>query len=258
MEPRDWKEMIHSEVDSGIALVTIQRAQKANALPEVAKRALADTISGLGGREDIRALVLTGQGDRAFCAGSDITEMGGFDATSMYRMLGAERAMYRAALESPKPVVAAVNGYALGAGLNLVMVCDYAVAASGARLGAPELTIGVADPLEGLLLPWIVGLGVARAMFYTGRQLDAETAQQLGLVHEVVDQSRCLERAREVAEQLASLPGGGFQIQKALLYRLVSSGDLDSVIEASRYATSMQFADSETPRALERFLNRRP
>src|SRR2546429_4924610 len=88
-------------------------------------------------------LVLTGAGDRCFCAGSDIAEMQSFDPEAMYRMLGAERDMYLAALSCPKPVIAAVNGFALGAGLILVTVCDYAVAAATARFGTPELTIGV-------------------------------------------------------------------------------------------------------------------
>lgn len=163
--------------------------------------------------------------------------------------------MYVAALKSSKPIVAAVNGYALGAGLILVMVCDYAVASTTARFGAPELTIGVAAPLEGLLLPWIVGLGRARAMFFTGKQIDAYEAAQIGLVHEVAEPDSCLRRTVEVALEIARLPSDGFQIQKRLLYRLVSEGDLESVIEASHYATSLQFARQDTAEAMERFLS---
>lgn len=203
------------------------------------------------------ALVLTGAGDRCFCAGSDIAEMQSFGPEAMYRMLGAERDMYLAALSSPKPVIAAVNGFALGAGFILALTCDYAVAAANARFGAPELTIGVAAPLEGFLLPWIVGLGHARRLFYTGQQLDAAEAQRLGLVHEVTELDRCRRRAVEVAKEIASLPGTSFRVQKALLRQLVSTGHLESVIEASRYATSLQFADRATADALGRSLSRR-
>ncbi len=249
--------MIRLDVEEAVATITIDRAEKANALPEAGKRALADTIVAAGQRPDVTALVVTGAGDRCFCAGSDIGEMRNFNPEAMYRMLGAERDMYLAALSSPKPVIAAVNGFALGAGLILVMACDYAVATATARFGTPELTIGVAAPLEGFLLPWIVGLGHARRLFYTGQQLDAVEAQRLGLIHEVTNPERCRPRAIEAAREIGSLPGTSFGVQKALLRQLVSSGHLESVIEASRYATSLQFADRTTAEALDRSVARR-
>jgi enoyl-CoA hydratase len=248
--------MIGTRVEDGVAIVSIDRAEKANALPEAGKRALADEIERMSGQEDVQAVVLTGQGDRSFCAGSDIAEMQGFDPNGMYRMLGAERDMYLAALSSSKPIVAAVNGFALGAGFILVMSCDYAVAAVTAQFGTPELTIGVAAPLEGFLLPWIVGLGHARRLFFTGRLLDADEAERAGLVHEVTEPEKCLQRAVEAAREIAALPGTGFRVQKALLHRLVSTDHLDSVIEASRYATSLQFADPATTEAMSGFLAR--
>jgi len=249
--------LIRLDVENGVALLTIDRAGRANALPEAGKRELGDTVAVAAQRPDVTALVLTGAGDRSFCAGSDIAEMQSFDPAAMYRMLGAERDMYLAALSCPKPVIAAVNGFALGAGLILVTVCDYAVAAATARFGTPELTIGVSAPLEGFLLPWIVGLGHARRLFYTGKQLDAAEAQRLGVIHEVTEPERCRQRAVEVAREIASLPGTSFRIQKALLRQLVSTGQLESVIEASRYATSLQFADRTPADALGRFLSQR-
>jgi enoyl-CoA hydratase len=246
--------MLRSKMEDGVALITIERVDKANALPEAVKQGLAIEIKENVARDEVKAIVLTGQGERAFCAGSDISEMRTFNPDQMYRMLGAERAMYRAAIESPKPVVAAVNGVALGAGMILVMACDYAVASATARFGTPELTIGVSAPLEGFLLPWIVGLGWARAMFYTGRQLNAEEALRLGLIQEVTEPDSCLSRAIEAARRIAALPGDGFRIQKRLLYRLIAGGDLESVIEASRYAASLQFVGQDTADAMGRFL----
>lgn len=249
--------MIHTSASDGIATITINRPEKANALPQSAKAELAGAISSAVERADVEAVVLTGRGDRAFCAGTDVAEMQGFDAVAMREMLAAERSMYLAALRPAKPVVAAVNGSALGAGLILVMCCDYAVASESARFGAPELTLGVAAPLEGLLLPWIVGLGHAKAMFYTGRQLPAGEAFRVGLVHEVVEPDRCVARALEVAGVVARLPGDGFAIQKRLLYRLISTGHLDAVIEESHLATSLQFASDEVREGIARFLSGR-
>lgn len=249
--------MIRLDVDKDVATITITRADKANALPEDGKRELAATIVAAGQRPDVAGLVLTGAGDRSFCAGSDIAEMASFDSKAMHRMLGVERDMYLAALSCPKPVVAAVNGFALGAGCILVMACDYAIAATTSRFGTPELTIGVAAPLEGLLLPWIVGLGHARRLFYTGHQLDASEAARLGLVHEVTEPERCRARAVEVAREIAALPGASFRIQKELLHQLVSTGNLEAVVQSSRSAASLQFADDATTGSMRRFLSRR-
>lgn len=249
--------MIRSQITDGVALITIARPEKANSLPEAGKRSLALEIENAGRRDDVRALVLTGEGERSFCGGSDIVEMKGFDASAMYRMLSAERAMYLAALRIPKPIVAAVNGYALGAGLILTMVCDYAVASPTARFGAPELTLGVAAPLEGFLLPWIVGFGRARALFYTGKHIQADEALEMGLVQELVEQSSCRARAAEVALQIAELPSDAFPVQKRLLYRLVSTGNMDAVIEESHYATAFQFTRPDTAQGIELFLSRK-
>ncbi len=250
--------MITSELlDSYITRITIDRPESANSLPECGKRELAEEIERYAADSRTRALLLTGSGDRAFCAGSDIKEMKEFDAPAMRRMLGAERAMYRAILEAPKPVVAAVNGHALGAGCVLVLCCDYVVAANRARFGMPELTIGVAAPLEALLLPLVVGLTRARGMFNTGQHVDAERALEWGLVNETAPDDAFEEAALRAARTLASLPSEAFRIQKSLLCRLVSLGGTESVIEASRDATSLQFVGSEPKQAIETFLSRR-
>lgn len=237
----------------GVAVVTIDRADKANSLAREAKRELADTLRQLDSAEDVSAMVVTGAGERVFCAGSDIAQMSTFDASDMYNMLEHERALYLAAIEAKKPVVAAVNGHALGAGLNLVMSCDYVVSVPDASFGAPELSIGVCDPLEGFLLPFIVGFGTARAMYYTGRRLAAEAASDHGLVHEIVDRESFLTVAVQRAQEISSLPSTGFRVQKELLARLLRGGDLDGVIQASHFAAAFQFSSGETQEAMSEF-----
>lgn len=133
--------MITTSQTDGVATVLIDRADKANALRVVDKRAVAEALAALASDDGIRAVVVTG-GSRAFCAGSDLSEMSRFGPREMYDMLAAERAMYSSVLDCAKPVVAAVNGHAMGAGLILAMCCDYAVAAEPARFATPELTIG--------------------------------------------------------------------------------------------------------------------
>jgi len=241
----------------GVALITIDRPEKSNALRAGDKAALAACLTDAANDKEIIGVVLTGAGDRSFCAGSDIEEMQAFSPAEMFQMLTAERAMYQAAIRSPKPVVAAVNGYAFGAGAITVMCCDYSVAASRSHLGTPELTIGVAAPLEGLLLPWIVGLGKARAMFFRAQRLTAIEALEAGLVHEVVPDDRCVARAIAVAGEMGSLPGRGFAIQKQVLGLLLETGNLEAAIQASHHATAGQFADPRTAGAMRRFLESR-
>lgn len=246
-----------STLSGGVAVVTIERAGKANSLPEAAKAAVAAEVDRWRENADAEAIVLTGEGGQAFCAGSDINEMRLFGMAEMDRMLAEERKMYLSVLTCPKPVVAAVNGFALGAGLILAMSCDYTVAAPHAVFGAPELTIGVAAPLEGFLLPYFVGLARARAMFYTGARLSAEEAVAVGLVNEVAAADVLIPRAAEVARAVAHLPGTGFRVQKALLHRLLSTGDLEAVIRESHHLTARQFAGPETGEAMRQFLERR-
>lgn len=240
---------------NGIALITIWREAKANSLPKEDKAALAREIDMLSGDSAVRAIVITGAGDRAFCAGSDIDEMRQFGPHEMQEMLSSERAMYLSALRCPKPIVAAVNGVALGAGLILAMSCDYTVASKHASFGTPELTIGVAVPLEGFLLPYLIGLARARAMYFTGARVSADEATSIGLINEVTEHETLIARSLGIARQMADLPARGFQIQKALLHRLVSTGDLEGVIEESHDLTSQQFAEPEVGEAMNKFLS---
>jgi enoyl-CoA hydratase/carnithine racemase len=249
--------MITSSQSDRVAVVTIDRPDKANSLPRAAKSALAWEIRRWSEGPDADAIVLTGEGDSAFCAGSDINEMRHFGMSEMDAMLRDERSLYLAALTSPKPVVAAVNGHALGAGLILAMSCDYTVAARHATFGAPELTIGVAAPLEGFLLPYFVGVARARAMFYTGARLQAEQAVAIGLINEVTTSQALMTRALQLAQGLADLPGDGFAVQKQLLHRLLTTGNLEAVIRESHHLTSRQFTQPDVSQAMTRFVSRR-
>jgi enoyl-CoA hydratase len=249
--------VITSSLSDRIATVTIARQDKANSLSQAGKSELAAELRRWHTDSNADAIVLTGEGDRAFCAGSDINEMRAFGMAEMDAMLDDERAMYLAALTCPKPVVAAVNGHALGAGLILTLSCDYTLAAPHATFGAPELTIGVAAPLEGLLLPYFVGVARARAMFYTGTRMDAQEAVTTGLINELASAAELLVRAKERARTIADLPGEGFSIQKLLLHRLHSTGNLEAVIRESHHLTSRQFTRPTTGQAMTRFLSRK-
>lgn len=247
--------MIRTEVDSGVGIITLDRPEKANSLTAEAKREIATRLNEMSATDNLSAIVIRANG-KHFCAGSDIAEMSDFDPIAMRTMLEGERAMYLAALQANKPVVAAVNGTALGAGFILTMCCDYAIASSHATFGTPELQIGVAAPLEGLLLPWIVGVGHARAIFFAQRRLDAAAAALLGLVHEVIDEKDPLARALERARDMGRLPGEGFHLQKEFMLRMLQQAGFDLASILSLHATSLQFVTGETQAAMKSFLSR--
>lgn len=193
------------DIVDGIATVTLNRPQALNAI----NRVLADEISRacalLRDRNDVRVVILTGAGERAFCAGADLRERGSMTAGER----NAHRASIEAAAEDlanlPMPTIAAVRGYALAGGTELAIACDLRVAGTDAVFGVPEVKIGIFPGAGGVLrLPPLIGLGNARDLLFTGRQVSAAEAARLGLVTRLVDPEAVLPTARELAGQIAA------------------------------------------------------
>ena len=189
--------------DDAVAVVTIDRQEALNALNVETLTELRDRLRELAEDDSARVVVLTGAGERAFVAGADIKYMGGLDASEAkeWGALGHEAA--RLLEEMPKPTIAAINGFALGGGCELALACDIRYASSRAKLGQPEINLGIVPGWGGTQrLARLCGIGVAKELIFTGRTVDAEEALRIGLVNAVHDP--VLEKAREVAELLAS------------------------------------------------------
>ncbi len=193
------------DIADGIATVTLNRPHALNAI----NRALAEEISAACGllrdSGDVRVVILTGAGERAFCAGADLRERGG--------MTPGERDAHRAGIEAaaedlanlPMPSIAAVRGYALAGGTELAIACDLRVAGTDAVFGVPEVKIGIFPGAGGVLrLPPLIGLGNARDLLFTGRQVSADEAASRGLVTRLVAPDDVLPVAREIATQIAA------------------------------------------------------
>lgn len=183
--------------NDGIALVTIRRPEKLNALNNATMEELDDAFGFIAGRVELRGLILTGAGEKAFVAGADIGEL--VDATPLEgkaRCLRDQAVMRR--LETmAKPSIAAINGYALGGGLELAMSCSLRVAAATAKMGLPEIKIGVFPANGGTQrLPRLVGRGRALEMMLTGKPIGAEEAYRIGLVNHVVEPAGLLPFCR--------------------------------------------------------------
>jgi enoyl-CoA hydratase len=209
---------VRVEMEDRLAVVTINRPEALNALNSSVIRELSMTIEHLSMAADVGAIILTGAGDRAFVAGADIKEMVGLSALEMRSFSEAGRRLGDAMAACSKPILAAINGYALGGGCELALACDIRIASDGAKLGQPEVNIGIVPGFGGSQrLPRLVGLGWASEMIYTGEAIDAATAERIGLVNRVVPAARLLEETKALARKILEQGPAAIALAKACL-----------------------------------------
>jgi enoyl-CoA hydratase len=247
--------VIRVDREDAVALVTVDRQDAMNALDVLTLTMLRDELSALAGADDVRAVVLTGAGDRAFIAGADIKYMSG---------LGVEEAMTWGALghevgrlleTMPKPTIAAVNGFALGGGCELALACDIRYASSSAKLGQPEVNLGIIPGWGGTQrLARVCGLGVAKELIFTGRTVDAEDALRIGLVNAVHDP--VLDKARETARLLATKSPVALRVMKRLANRALG-GDHAANLAAEGESFGELFASEDAKEGLAAFVEKR-
>ncbi|HST18709.1 MAG TPA: enoyl-CoA hydratase-related protein [Gaiellaceae bacterium] len=201
-----------------VGVLTLNRPEVRNALSTELALALSKALRGLSASSDIRAIVLTGSGDRAFCAGADLKERDGMTDEAWASQHVVFEETCAALRDCSRPVIAAVNGVAAGGGLELAMSCDFVVASSGACFGQPEASRGIMPGLGGTqLLPRLVPAGLAAELLLTGRLVDADEALRAGLVTHVFAPDELLPSAVALAESIAaSSPQAVAQIRRAL------------------------------------------
>jgi len=206
------------EKSEGIATITINRPDALNALNQ-------DTISELLARfedaendENVKVIVLTGAGDRAFCAGADLKMMKGASPVRGTDLAKHGQHLGNRIETLGKPVIAAINGYALGGGIEIAMACDIRVASENALIGQPEINVGLIPGWGGTQrLPRYVGKGMAKEMIFTGKRIDAKTAERLGLVNIVVPADQLKAKVKELAIELSGKPPIALKLCKALI-----------------------------------------
>ncbi len=197
-------ESLTCTIGDGVAEVTVNRPDKLNALNAALIAELDGCLAGLAADPAVRAVVLTGAGEKAFVAGADIGELADLGAAAAERLAARGQALMDRIENLGKPVVAAVNGFALGGGLELAMACSFRYAADSARLGLPETGLGLIPGYGGTQrLPRLVGRGRALELILTGDMIDAPTALGLGLVNKVVPAAELMAATRAVAARLA-------------------------------------------------------
>ncbi|MEO7455780.1 MAG: enoyl-CoA hydratase/isomerase family protein [Gemmatimonadaceae bacterium] len=187
-----------------VAIFTIDNAERQNALSAEMRTDLARALEAADGNSGVRAIILTGAGDRSFASGGDIRELAARTLEEQREVM-ANGSVFGAVRRVKKPVVAAINGNCLGGGLELALSCDIRIAADRARFGQPEINIGLLPGGGGTqLLPRIVGVGHALELILTGSVIDAAAALRMGLVSQVLPGAELAGRAMEIATQLAA------------------------------------------------------
>lgn len=187
-----------TSLDDQILTVTINRPDKLNAINATVMRELGEVMQEVYSNEEIRSVIITGAGQKAFVAGADITEFNGVreDGT---RMSKKGQDIFAGIERSPKPVIAAINGFALGAGCELAMSCHFRIAASNARFGQPEVNLGLTPGYGGTQrLAQLIGKGRALEMLLSANMIDADTALKFGLVNHVTEPDALIQKARDL------------------------------------------------------------
>ena len=249
---------IRIEIRDRVAVLTLDRPEVLNAIGTASADRLQAALDLLHDDDRVRALVLAGEG-RAFSAGADLGEIESFTQPYEFRAFVGRMTKVFANLQAfPKPSVAAVHGFAFGGGLELALSCDLRVAERGARLGLPEMKLGVLPGAGGTQrLPRLIPPAVAKQMILTGEPIDAERAYALGLVNELAEPGDALATAIDLAGQLAA----GAPLALAAGKRLIDEGlpmDLDAAIAYERETVSVLFCSRDRAEGLRAFRERRP
>lgn len=197
-------ENILIEKQDAIAIVTINRPTKLNALNKATIQELHDGFKSLNEDKSVKAIIVTGSGEKAFVAGADISEFANFSVEEGEKLAAeGQRLLFDFVQNLSTPVIAAVNGFALGGGLELAMSCHFRVASDNAKMGLPEVTLGVIPGYGGTQrLAQLVGKGRAMEMIMTAGMIDAETAKSYGLVNHVVAQEELLDFTKAIATKI--------------------------------------------------------
>ena len=247
--------MIRVDREDAVGVVTVDRQDALNALDVATLTELRDRLRELAQDDGVRAVILTGAGEKAFVAGADIKYMSGLDVTQAkgWGALGHEAG--RLLETMPKPTIAAVNGFALGGGCELALACDIRYAAASAKLGQPEVNLGIIPGWGGTQrLARVCGLGVAKELIFTGRVVDADEALRIGLVNAVHDP--VLDKARETAALLASKSPIALRLMKDLANRALG-GDHAANLEAEGETFGELFSSEDAKEGLSAFVEKR-
>jgi enoyl-CoA hydratase/carnithine racemase len=239
-----------------VAYITVNNPEKRNTVGMLGKRAIADTFDRLGRNDKIRVAVITGAGDKSFIAGADIHEMRDLDAEHAAIEHGLTHTANEAIRQFPVPVIARINGWCLGFGMELATACDLRIGIDGAKFGMPEVRVGIPSGMEANLLPPLIGWGKTMELVFTGDLMDADEALRCGFLQKKVSPDD-LDAA--VERMVASILLGGpraLRLQKRLVRDWECMSISDGVAQGIRACVEARSTD-EPRRMMQAFIDRK-
>jgi len=242
--------------DRGVALITVNNTTHHNALGNPGKRELAEAIEQVSAQPDLRVIVLTGAGDRSFISGADVAEMATFEVEHAYEGPFLTHRVCEAIRRAPVPVIARVNGYCFGAGLEIAASCDMRAAAETARFGMPEVLFGLPSGMEACLLPRLIGWGKTRELVFTGRHIDAQEAAACHLVERIVPANKLDAAVEEWVGAILSAGPNAIRAQKELMHDWERMSIADAIQQGIR-AVAAAHGSEETRRLMGAFVAKR-
>ena len=245
----------HAERGS-VARIVVDYQARLNILNSGLIQKLTDVVVSLADNDRLRVVVLTGAGERAFIGGADINEMADLDETSAASFISRLHDACAAIRDLPVPVIARINGYCLGAGLEIAASCDLRVAADHSTFGMPEVRVGIPSVIEAALLPRLIGWGKAAELIYTGESISAKEALQCGLVERVTPSDQLDRAVERWTEAILRAGPRAIRLQKALI-REWERQPIDKAIERGIASFAAAYETDEPRTMMDEFFERR-
>jgi enoyl-CoA hydratase len=247
--------VVETKIEEGVGVVTINRPEALNAINSEVMEGLLQAVAALDADDAVGCIVLTGAGDKAFVAGADIKEMASKSYMEMY--LDDRQSGWEFFANTRKPMVAAVNGFALGGGCEIAMMCDFIIASDKAKFGQPEIKLGVIPGWGGTQrLAKAVGKAKAMDLILTGRMMDAAEAERAGLVARIVQHEKLMDEAMAAAKAIAGFGRPSVMLAKEAVYRAFET-TLAEGIHFERRAFYSLFATDDQKEGMAAFAEKR-
>jgi len=255
MEVIEANNFVLLDISGDIAVLTLNRPEVLNAWHTAMREQLIERLDHCENTPQIRAIVITGAGKRAFCAGQDLNDVAELDGDSSRAWIEEWRALYTRVRTLSKPVVGAINGVAAGSGFQFALLLDIRVGHSASRMGQPEINAGIASITGPWIMREILGLARTTELVLSGKIVSGELAFQYGLMHELVSQEQVLERAMAIAEELSNKAPLAMKLNKNWLRELTQEG-FDRAFEHALEAHALSYESGEPQRSSAKFLNK--
>lgn len=247
---------ILTETIGSVRRITLNRPEKLNAWNKPMRNQLIAALSDAERDNKVRAVILTGAGDRAFGAGQDLSESKTFDASSAEGWMGEWKALYSLFRDSSKPIVAALNGVAAGSAFQIALLCDLRIAHAGVTMGQPEINSGIPTVTGNWIMREMIGLSRTIDLTLTGRMLGAEEAYSFGLISRLVDQEKVQSEALEIANLLASKPPVAMRLNRKRIAEVTQQG-FDDAMQSGILIQTDAYATGEPQAMMEKFFAER-